>query len=114
MNHKSWLNYLKVIWHRLLPTLMIGGSLLVGAERELRKIVEGLNTKKLQEFSVERGIKWQFTTAAAPHQNGCAEALVKSCKIALKKAIGEHVLTPLELQTCLVEVSNLVNQRPIG
>ena len=98
------------------PALMISdnGSQLVGAERELREMIEGLDTDKLREFSAERGMKWQFTTPAAPHQNGCAEALVKSCKITLKKAIGEQVLTPLELQTCLVEVANLVNQRPIG
>lgn len=90
------------------------GSQLVGAERELREMVEGLDTEKLQEFSAARGMKWQFTTAVAPHQNACAESLVKSCKICLKKAIGEQVLTPLKLQTCLVEVANLVNQRPIG
>lgn len=101
---------------RGVPALMISdnGSQLVGAERELRKMVEGLDTEKLKEFSAERGMKWQFTTPAAPHQNGCAESLVKSCKIGLKKAIGEQVLTPMELQTCLVEVANLVNQRPIG
>ena len=101
---------------RGVPALMISdnGSPLVGAEQELREMVEGLDTEKLQEFSAERGMKWQFTTPAAPHQNGCAESLVKSCKIGLKKAIGEQVLTPLELQTCLVEVANLVNQRPIG
>ena len=90
------------------------GSQLVGVERELPEMVDGLDTEKLQEFSVERGMKWQFMTPAAPHQNGCAESLVKSCKIGLKKVIGEQVLTPLELQTCLVEVANLVNQRPIG
>ena len=42
------------------------------------------------------------------------ESLVKSCKIGLKKAVGEQVLTPLELRTCLVEVKNLVNQCPMG
>ena len=101
---------------RGVPALMISdnGSQLVGAERELREMVKGLDTETLQEFSAERGMKWQFTTPAAPHQNGCAESLVKSCKIGLKKAIGEQVRTPLELQTCLVEVANLVNQRPIG
>ena len=39
---------------------------------------------------------------------------MKSCKIALKKAIGDQQLTPFELFTCLQEVANLVNQRPIG
>ena len=59
-------------------------------------------------------MRWQFITPGAPHQNGCAEALVKGAKKALKKAIGEQVLTPFELYTCLLEVANLMNQRPIG
>ena len=57
-------------------------------------------------------MEWRFITPGAPHQNGCAEALVKSVKIALKKAIGETTLTPFELYT--LEVANLVNERPIG
>lgn len=40
--------------------------------------------------------------------------MVKSVKTALKKAIGDAVLTPFELYTCILEVANLVNQRPIG
>ena len=40
--------------------------------------------------------------------------LVKSCKVALKKAVGEQILTPFELYACLLEVANLVNQRLIG
>ena len=74
-------------------------------------MIKGLDTETLREFAAEKGMKWQFTTPAAPHQNGCAEARVKSSKNALKKAVGEQVLTPLELHTCLLEVANLVNQR---
>ena len=98
------------------PSLMISdnGSQFIGAERLLKELIKGWDIEKLREFSAEKGIKWQFTTPASPHQNGCAEALVKSCKMALKKAIGEQVLTPFELYTCLLEVANLVNQRPIG
>ena len=77
-------------------------------------MIRGWDTEKLREFSAERGMQWKFTTPASPHQNGWAEALVKSCKLALKKAIGAQVLTPFELYTCLLEVANLVNQRPIG
>jgi len=90
------------------------GTQMVGAARELREMTQGLDAKTLKEFCAEKGIKWIFTTPAAPHQNGCAEALVKTCKSALKKAIGEQTLTPFELYTCLLEVGNLVNQRPIG
>lgn len=59
-------------------------------------------------------MEWKFITPGVPHQNGCAEALVKSAKIPLKKAIGEQILTPFELHTCLLEVSNLMSPSPTG
>ena len=90
------------------------GSQLVGAKRELREMIQGWNLKELKELSAEKGMKWQFLTPGAPHQNGCAESLVKSAKIALKRAIGEQILTPFELHACLLEVSSLMNQLPIG
>ena len=90
------------------------GTQLVGAVAELRKMIRGWDVTKLRDFSAERGIEWNVITPGAPHQNGCAESLVKSVKIALKKAIGDSLLTPSELYTCLLEVANLVNQRPIG
>ena len=98
------------------PAMMLSdnGSQLVGAERELRQMITGWDEEQLREFNAEKGMKWQFATPAAPHQNGCAESLVKSTKIALNRAIGEQVLTPFEFYTCLLEVANLINQRPIG
>ena len=90
------------------------GTQMVGADNELKRMIEGWDENELKEFCASRGMKWQFITPLAPHQNGCSEAMVKSVKIALKKAIGEAVLTPFELYTCLLEVANLVNQRPIG
>lgn len=98
------------------PALMLSdnGTQMVGAEREMREALAAVDEDDLKNFCHEKGIQWKFITPAAPHQNGCAEAMVKTCKRALKKAIGEQVLTPLELYTCLAEVGNLVNQRPIG
>jgi hypothetical protein len=90
------------------------GTQMVGAENELRLMIKGWNVKQLKEFCAERSIKWQFTTPLAPHQNGATEAMVKTIKTALKKAIGDAVLAPFELYTCLLEITNLVNQRPIG
>lgn len=73
---------------RGVPILMLSdnGSQLVGAERELRKMIEGLDTEKLQEFSAERGMEWKFTTPAAPHQNGCTEALQNRFKEGNRRA----------------------------
>jgi hypothetical protein len=86
----------------------------VGAERELREMIAGWDKKQLQEFCAEKGMEWKFITPKAPHQNGCAEAMVKTCKRALKKVVGDQTLTPFELYTYLLESANLVNQRPIG
>ena len=47
-----------------------------------------LKNEELREFCADKGMEWRFTTPAAPHHNGCAEALVKSCKKVLKTAVG--------------------------
>ena len=98
------------------PAVMMSdnGTQFVGAERELREMITGWDKKQLQEFCAEKGMEWKFTTPKAPHHNGCAEAMVKTCKKALKKVVGDQTLTPFELYTYLLESANLVNQRPIG
>ena len=98
------------------PQLLISdnGSQMIGAERELRLMIQGWDNNQLKEYCADRGMKWQFTTPLAPHQNGCSESMVNSIKTALKKSIGDTVLAPFELYTCLLETANLVNQRPIG
>ena len=95
-------------------TMSYNGAQLVIASRELQEMIQCWDIKTLRDFCAENGMVWQFITPAAPHQNGVPEALVKSSKYALKKAIGEQVLTPFEFYTCLLEIANLVNPRPIG
>ena len=90
------------------------GTQFIGAERQLRDMVRGWSVQELKEFCAEKQVDWKFVTPLAPHQNGCAESMVKSCKRALKKAVGHQRLTPFELHTCFQEVANLVNERPIG
>lgn len=53
-------------------------------------MIKGWSADDLKEFSAEKRMEWKFITPGVPHQNGCAEALVKSAKIPLKKAIGEQ------------------------
>ena len=79
------------------------GTQFVGALTDLKRMLQETGKKILQEYCLDKGGQWKFITPAAPHQNETAEALVKSCKLALKKAIGEHVLTPFELYTCLLD-----------
>lgn len=83
---------------------------------ELKSYATWLTTLKV--ISCENSILREASSGswppAAPHQNECPEALVKSCKGSLKRAIGKQVLTLFKLYTCLLEVANLLNQRPIG
>ena len=63
------------------------GTQFVGALTDLRQMIQGVDKKTLKDYCAEPGVQWKFITPSAPHQNGCAEALVKSCKLALKKAV---------------------------
>lgn len=90
------------------------GSQLVGASKELISIVKGLDWNEIQRYGYKHGLEWSFSPGNAPWYNGAAEALVKSVKRSLSCAIGDQILSFSELQTCLFETAQLVNQRPIG
>ena len=72
------------------------------------------NWAEIEGQSRLHGTEWKFSPSDAPWYNGCAEALVKSVKRALCTAIGDQIMYFVELQTCLFEAAQLVNQRPIG
>ena len=90
------------------------GSQMVGAPREPRQMRQGHDPNLLRDFCAKTSTQWIFTTPAALHQNGCAQALVKNCKRAIKNAIGQQILSPIEIYTCFMEIGNLVSQHPIG
>ena len=92
------------------------GSQLGGASNELATIINNLEWDVIQQQcrNSGKGTEWKFSPADAPWYNGAVEALVKSTKRALTASIGDNILKPLELQTCMFEAAQLVNQRPIG
>ena len=92
------------------------GSQLNSFNKELQDVSSKLNMEEIQNCASQFGgeIVWKFTAANAPWQNGVSEALIKSVKKSLTVAIGDSVLTFSRLQTTLFEISNLLNQRPIG
>ena len=93
------------------------GSQLQASSREIQSLMKEVTVGSVQEFASTHGteFRWDFTQSAdSPWQNGLSEALIKSVKRCLTIAIGESVLTFSELQTTLYEVSDLLNERPIG
>ena len=90
------------------------GSQLVAASKELRDIIKGIDWDLLKRFSVNYNTEWNFAPADSPWVNGATEALVKTVKRSLNTAVGEQVLSFVELQTVMFEAAQIVNQRPIG
>ena len=83
----------------------------------MKEYREGWNEDELVRFGASHCLDWQFTMPSSPHQNGVTEIMVKLVKgvmSALTEAIGTTVLFLNELFTVVKEVSNIVNERPIG
>ena len=93
------------------------GSQLIGADKEMKQWRKGWSEVELVEFGSKNGIDWHFIPANSQHQNGGAEVMVKMAKSAMKalmEQLGENVLSLNELNTVMMEATNLINSRPIG
>ena len=86
----------------------------MGAEREMRELVQALNHDKIaQETTKYQPIEWKFNPPSAPHFGGVFEAMIKSAKKAIKIVLGDADVTDEELQTAMCGAERLVNSRPI-
>ena len=90
------------------------GTNFVGAEPELRELVEALDADRItQETSKYHPIDWKFNPPCAPHFGGVFEALIKSAKKAIKVILGDADVTEEELHTAICGAERLLNSRPI-
>ena len=93
------------------------GSQLVGASNELAKWRKGWDHAQLVRFGASKAMEWKFIMANSQHQNGASEVLiklVKGVKKSLMHSMGNTRLSLNEMNTLMLEISNLVNERPIG
>ena len=113
----SFINaFTRMTSRRGIPTYVISdnGTNFVGAERELRELVEALDTDRItQETSKYHPIDWKFNPPCAPHFGGVFEALIKSAKKAIKAILGDADVTDEELHTAICGAERLLNSRPI-
>ena len=90
------------------------GTNFVGAERELRELVESLNKEKIiQQTTKFHPVEWEFNPPIAPHFGGVFEALVKSAKKAIRAILGDADVWDEELHTAICGAERLMNSRPI-
>ena len=69
--------------------------------------------EETQKFVASKFIEWKFNIALAPRQGGIWERLVSCVKRCIKKAVGVGRLSYTELQTLIMEIEAILNNRPI-
>ena len=90
------------------------GTNFVGAERELRELVQHLNKEKIMQKATKLyPVEWEFNPPIAPHFGGVFEALVKSAKKTIKAILGDADAWDQKLHTAICGAERLMNSRPI-
>ena len=89
------------------------GSQLVSASGKLVNWF-GEMQDSLETFAGSHNFKWEISPADSPWRQGKAERRIAVVKRLLTLSVGDTRLTPLELQTALMEIANICNERPIG
>lgn len=89
------------------------GTNLRGADVELKKSIENLDTKEISQAAVIKGTNWSFIPPVSPHWGGAWERLIRSVKVSLKVILRERAPKDETLATLLTEVENIINSRPL-
>ncbi|KAI7791514.1 hypothetical protein IRJ41_021689 [Triplophysa rosa] len=75
------------------------GTNLVGAERELRRAIEGWNLEQINETLLLKGIKWTFNPPTGSHHGGAWERLIRSVRKVLNSTLRTQNLDEEALHT---------------
>ena len=97
---------------RSTPKTMISdnASTYMAAADELKQL---FNSTLLSDTLNRRGIDWKFIPKRAPWFGGFWERLIGLTKLTLKKMLGRTFTTLPILQTLIVEVEAILNDRPL-
>ena len=89
------------------------GTNFVGANNELRQLINRLDKDRIRQRTADKGIKWRFNPPGGPHFGGTHESLIKTAKKALHAILGKADIKDEELLTCFAGVEALMNSRPL-
>ncbi|XP_038062578.1 uncharacterized protein LOC119733069 [Patiria miniata] len=89
------------------------GTNFVGGERELRESLDDLNQRRVSDFLLQQGIRWQFNPPTASHMGGVWERIIRSVSKILRYLLKEQVVSDEVLLTLMAEVGAILNARPL-
>ncbi|XP_065917547.1 uncharacterized protein [Dysidea avara] len=102
----------RFVSRKSLPQVMISdnASTYVSASKELEQI---FTSDKLGKSLNAKGVRWKFIPKRAPWYGGFWERLIGITKTVLRKVLGKSFITLEVLQTLIVEVEAVLNDRPL-
>lgn len=89
------------------------GTNFVGANNEIRRVLDDWNNHLPLQQLAEIGTTWKFITPGAPFQGGIWEAAVKTFKYHFYRTLGSRVLTIDQMYTLVVQIEACMNARPL-
>ena len=97
---------------RSVPRLLLSdnGSAFIAAAEELKTLFQSV---ELAETLARKGTEWKFIPKRAPWFGGFWERLIGLTKTTLKKTLGRTHATLESLQTIVVEIEAILNDRPL-
>ena len=106
------LAFRRFVSRKSLPRKMISDntSTYLSAAKELRKIFE---SDTLKEALESQNISWTFIPKWAPWYGGFWERIIGLTKQAVKKTLGRAFVTQSQLETIVVEIEAMLNNRPL-
>ncbi|GFV74376.1 uncharacterized protein TNCV_5128181 [Trichonephila clavipes] len=85
-----------------------------GARNILNEWNEICKSNRIQLFSAEEGIEWNFIPPASPHFGGLWEANIKSMKRILLRVAKSAIMNFEELTTLMAQIEAVLNSRPLS
>ncbi|GFU82052.1 integrase catalytic domain-containing protein [Trichonephila clavipes] len=85
-----------------------------GARNILNEWNKICKSNRIQLFSTEEGIEWNFIPPASPHFGGLWEANIKSMKRILLRVAKSAITNIEELTTLVTQIEVVLNSRPLS
>lgn len=89
------------------------GTNLMAGEKELAQRIAKLNSARVTEEFIDRGIDWRKSPSSGSHFGVVWERLIGSSKSAMRAILHPRSVTDEVLRTVFAEVASMLNSRPL-
>ena len=89
------------------------GTNFVAGNKELNQAISEWNNERINDFLLQRHVKWVFNPPSASHHGGCWERCIRTVRKVLNALLNEQPLDDEGLSTLFCEVEAIINSRPI-